>query len=142
MDKMDINKGNPKMKQLKYLLLALSLCGLFNIYSAEMRCGWLVNPTPQNTWLTDKDGDWIISSQGNHLIGIDDDASYEQLDSFLKDENNYVYTNKGAGYGFGCACLTVDVDKKNNSIQKIHKAKQLLLKQCLEDEAIAGKILR
>ncbi|MFN3498292.1 MAG: DUF4087 domain-containing protein, partial [Pannonibacter indicus] len=26
----------------------------------ENRCGWIVNPTPGNWWLTDRDGDWIL----------------------------------------------------------------------------------
>ena len=35
-----------------------------SLYAKENRCGWLENPTPGNYWLTDKDGDWTISTQG------------------------------------------------------------------------------
>ena len=32
--------------------------------ASENRCGWLVNPTPGNWWLTDRDGTWTLATQG------------------------------------------------------------------------------
>ena len=32
--------------------------------AAEKRCGWVVNPTPGNWWLTDSQGDWVLAFQG------------------------------------------------------------------------------
>ena len=41
------------------LALILILAGLATASAAENRCGWLVNPTPGNWWLTDRDGTWF-----------------------------------------------------------------------------------
>lgn len=30
----------------------------------ETRCGWFHNPTPNNATLTDRDGEWVVSTQG------------------------------------------------------------------------------
>ncbi|MGO4778074.1 DUF4087 domain-containing protein, partial [Lysobacter sp. 2RAB21] len=32
--------------------------------AVENRCGWFVNPSPANAWLIDRDGEWIIATQG------------------------------------------------------------------------------
>lgn len=112
--------------------LALGVCllgaALLNTAQAkENRCGWLVNPTPGNWWLTDADGDWIISSQGGYSI---DDKSWEKVPELGGKE--YVATN--GSYGHGCACLSVNVDKDNMQITKVFSGKSLPLKKCRTDK--------
>lgn len=97
--------------------------------ASETRCGWLDNPSPTNMWLIDRDGTWDISFQGGDSSL--DDQSLELAYQAIENNKEFVRTNRN--YGFSCACLTVDVDKEKNSVIAIHKAKQLGLKQCLED---------
>jgi hypothetical protein len=54
----------------KKLLIIPALISGLSIFAlpanaAETRCGWLQNPTPANWWLTDRDGTWTISAQGD-----------------------------------------------------------------------------
>ena len=100
------------------------------VFAKEYRCGWLENPSPANYWLTDKDGEWTISTQGGHnAIGI------EKLTDF--PERDFVKTN--GGYGYGCACISSDVDNKNKKIINIYKFKILKLETCKLDESLNKK---
>jgi hypothetical protein len=76
----------------------------------ENRCGWFENPTPANMSLIDKDGEWIISTQGgSEAEGMDNIPDFP--------DDKWVKTN--VNYGYGCACLRVSVDRKEERILKI-----------------------
>ncbi len=120
---------------MKYLILLLSVFVSSNVYSAQTLCGWLDNPTPANIRFINQDGSWSISTQGGENV---DDKSINQIFAAMKNKSNFVRTNRN--YGFTCVCLTVDINEKNHSIVKVHKAEQLLLKQCLEDVSTAKHI--
>ncbi len=96
--------------------------------AAEMRCGWLENPTPGNWWLTDRDGSWTLATQG-------DDYRDEVMDKVPPfDEAQYVATN--GNYGYGCACLSVDVDKVETRIVRVHSGKTIPLTKCEADKTL------
>jgi hypothetical protein len=96
----------------KFLLFLLPISALIampaNQLSAqnrvEKRCGWFQNPTPANAWLRDRDGLWLISSQG----GYQATGNWPTIPS-----KQWIVTNAGS-YGYGCACLDVRVDRKTN----------------------------
>lgn len=92
----------------------------------ENRCGWFSNPTPANAWLTDRDGQWIISTQGGE--GAEGDWPT------FKDRD-WVVTN-GISYGYGCACMRVTVDRKEKRILTIKSSRALPLATCRNDKAI------
>ena len=93
---------------------------------AERRCGWFENLTPANAWLTDKDGQWVISSQGGDSEDVGPWPSFEDKD--------WVLTNAGS-YGYGCACLDVVTDAQG-AILKIRQSKALPLKTCRDDKML------
>ena len=106
------------------LLLGASAAG----NGAERRCGWLFNPTPANWWLTDRDGQWILSEQGGyHAPGLDEMPDMAR--------GGWVSTNVGS-YGYGCACLEVILDRKHGKIARLIGAEQLPLSRCRSDRAL------
>ncbi len=92
----------------------------------ENRCGWYENPTPGNHWLTDKDGEWMIGTQGAEQA----DGDYPP--EFSDDQ--WVKTN--VNYGYGCACLRVETDKKEMRITKVVSATARPLSACRNDKAL------
>ncbi len=95
--------------------------------AADVRCGWLDNPTPGNASLFDKDGEWIIAAQGGHQ------ADGDWPPPFAPGQ----WISQGPGdYGYGCACLTVEVDAANKAILKISSGKARPLSVCRRDPAI------
>lgn len=116
---------------MKKYLGVIMLCLLTSnvALAKENRCGWIVNPTPANWWLTDADGDWIISLQGGYSI---DDASWEKMPELGGKE--YVATN--GSYGYGCACLSVNVNKKEKQVTQVFSSKNLPLKRCRADKKL------
>ena len=109
----------------KTLLALTALAAFAGPAAAETRCGWIVNPTPANWWLTDADGEWIIGTQGG--------AQAEGMD-LMPDftEGEWVVTG-GASYGFGCACLGVVTDSAESRITLITSVKQLKIRKCRAD---------
>jgi hypothetical protein len=102
-------------------------------YGTEKRCGWLYNPTPANWWLTDRDGTWIISTQGGRQ------AQGLELVKFFGGElerKNFVATN--GNYGYYCACMNVSTTSRNGEkrITRIFSGEQVTLKQCRQDPAL------
>jgi hypothetical protein len=108
----------------------------FTSVAEEIRCGWLDNPTPANVWLVDKEGQWVISTQG--LENSLSDQSMDLVYQAFKNERQYVRTN--GNHGFSCACLTLETDKSDHSVTHVSESKQLDLKRCLEDTAITKDI--
>lgn len=93
----------------------------------ERRCGWIVNPTPANWWLDDRDGPWVISVQGGYQAGG------VELPDF--SEHDWVVTNAG-GHGYGCACLIATFDRRHKRVVNISAVKQRSLTQCKADRAL------
>jgi hypothetical protein len=118
---------------LRHLLLILIIAIPLSAFSAEKRCGWLVNPTPGNLWLIDADSEWTISTQG---IGFANEESMENMPKI--DDKEFIRTN--GYYGFSCVCLSVKTDTEKSEILEIYSGQQLLLKQCLEDPDLYEKI--
>ena len=106
-----------------FILLSVAVAA-----SAENRCGWLMNPTPANWRLTDRDGTWTLMSQGEEPR----DEVMENLPDF--DEKQYVASN--GNYGYGCACLSVDVDRAAARILRVHSGRTLPLAKCVKDGAL------
>ena len=73
------------------LLCVALLCGSDLASAAEMRCGWLRNPTPANWWLEDSDGSWTIMTQG----GNDEPQGMDMIPDI--SEHDYVATNGNYG---------------------------------------------
>lgn len=95
----------------------------------ELRCGWIENPTPANVWLVDRDGLWIISSQG-----LDEQA---EGDFALPEDNNVtVFTNRT--YGYYCGCMSVTVDKANMRILTFKQTRAFEPSRCVNDRAISS----
>jgi Protein of unknown function (DUF4087) len=116
------------------VLLALAtfgLCGTVPVAADEKqptpitRCGWFENPTPGNAWLTDKEGQWIVGTQGGH-----------QAEGDWPDFNgkNWVSTNRS--YGYGCACMRVIADSTSNEVQRIISSNVRPLRACRQDPSL------
>lgn len=94
------------------------------------RCGWIVNPTPGNWWLTDREGDWILSTQGqdSDLPGMD----------LIPDltEREFVATN--GSYGYACGCMKVETSDgaDGKRVVEVTGFKQLPIAQCRNDKAL------
>jgi hypothetical protein len=117
-----------EMRLLSALCLLVALTLATTLLAAERRCGWLVNPTPGNYWLSDRDGTWTLATQG---VESSDDVMLNLPDF---DEDEYVASN--GNYGYGCACLTVDVDKADARIVKTYSGKILPLRRCEADKSL------
>jgi hypothetical protein len=100
--------------------------------AAERRCGWYQNPTPGNLLLTDKDGEWWITSQGQangpDAEGADDKAPPMDSKQFTRTQPN--------GYGYGCACLTVEVDREAGRITRVIAGQAVPLARCRRDKSL------
>ncbi|MDO6963421.1 DUF4087 domain-containing protein [Rhizobium alvei] len=112
------------MKKLIVLSLA-ALPLLATTAQAEMRCGWIENPTPGNYWLTDRDASWVISAQGGYEA-----PGMEMIGDI--SAGDYVATN--GNYGYGCACMDVMTDPNEKQITMIHSFKQLAISKCENDK--------
>jgi hypothetical protein len=109
-------------------LFILMGCCASSVEAAEVRCGWLSNPTPRNWWLTDKDGDWTLSTQGSETQA----EGMELIPDMAQGE--FVRTN--GAYGYGCACLTVEVGRGQKRVTRILAARQLPLARCRADKSL------
>ena len=92
----------------------------------ETRCGWFTNPTPANAWLYDRDGEWIIGTQGGHQA---------EGDWPTFKPRQWVHTN-GSSYGYGCACMQVRVNKQTHEVLEIKSSRARSLSQCRQDPAL------
>lgn len=91
----------------------------------ETRCGWFHNPTPANVWLSDRDGQWIIGTQGGYQL--EGDWDWPQF-----KRGQWVLTNV-ASYGYGCACLQLRVNKDTHQVVEIKSARARPLSACRKD---------
>ena len=92
--------------------------------SAEMRCGWVENPTPGNYYLSDRDGRWEISAQGGYEA--------EGMDK-IGDLSAGDYRATNGNYGYACGCATVKSDADSQRIVVIDAFMQKTLADCEAD---------
>ena len=91
---------------------------------AEQRCGWLSNPTPGNYWLRDRNGEWLLSSQGGYRArGMDN----------MPDMTTRGWVETNGSYGYGCACMQVRTDRRNGRVTQLYSARPVPLNQCRRD---------
>ncbi len=93
--------------------------------AGENRCGWFVNPTPANAWLTDRDGEWIVGAQGGH-----------QADGNWPDFGKGQWVKTNGDYGYGCACMKVVANAKTHEVDRILSAKTKPLSACKGDKTL------
>ena len=91
----------------------------------ETRCGWFSNPTPANASLHDRDGEWIIGSQGRYQA----EGNWPSFKS-----GQWVETN--GHYGHGCACLRLRVNRETHEVIKIESARARPLAACRRDRVL------
>lgn len=116
------------MKPHILIIFAAALAAANTASSAENRCGWIVNPTPGNYWLDDKEASWTIMTQGSDVEA----KGAEKMPDFSAGE--FVKTN--GYYGYACTCMSVDVNKTEKRITQIHSVKQLALARCKNDKSL------
>jgi hypothetical protein len=92
----------------------------------KRRCGWIVNPTPANWWLTDRDGQWILGTQG-----ADQAPGMEEM----PDMSTAGWVETNGHYGYGCACMTITADSEGRVV-RIADAQPRPLKQCRADRKL------
>ena len=116
-------------------LLAVAACLLLPslALAAEMRCGWLDNPTPRNWWLEDSEKTWTLMTQDP-----DRPEGPEGME-LVPDltEGEFVEVN-GSSYGYACVCMSVETDG-DERITKILSVRQLQIAQCNNDKALASR---
>jgi hypothetical protein len=95
----------------------------------QTRCGWFLNPTPQNVWLYDGDGQWTISIPGEHQA----EGDWPQF-----KDSQWVYSGN-ASYGYGCACMRVVVNAETSEVDRIVSARARPLAACRQDPRVRGK---
>lgn len=94
----------------------------------EVRCGWLVNPTPANWWLIDAAGEWTIAIQGGYQAPGFDDAPWSG-----EREQKAVNGN----YGYECACMVVTSEPEKMIITRVISVQSKPLKTCEDDPKLA-----
>ena len=110
------------------ILLPVLLAAASPVPPLQTRCGWLHNPTPANWWLVDRDGDWILSSQGGRQA-----PGWEDVD--MVSPPQWVKTN--GSYGYGCACASMRVDRAKGEVVEIRSIRPRPLKACRGDRTLA-----
>lgn len=91
------------------------------------RCGWLVNPTPGNWWLYDRDGEWILATQGSEAVrGMED----------MPDMSTAGWVETNGHYGYGCACVTITSEPSSRRVTSLSGASPKPLSQCRADKRL------
>jgi hypothetical protein len=91
----------------------------------ETRCGWFSNPTPGNATLYDRDGEWIIGTQGGHQA----EGDWPEFKS-----GQWVKTN--GNYGHGCACIRLRVNRETHEVIEIESSRVKPLTACRRDRSL------
>jgi|GEM_PF-3651169 len=95
----------------------------------EKPCGWLENPTPANYWLTDADGEWIVSVQGVYQSA----GFYDLPAANLDFDDQWVSFSPSGSYGYGCACMDGHFEQSSKYAVQIFAAQPLALERCRAD---------
>ncbi|WP_198371618.1 DUF4087 domain-containing protein [Roseomonas rosulenta] len=93
----------------------------------ERRCGWLDNPGPGNWSLTDRDGRWVLWTQGRAMPPGMREVTGMTAQDWVRPVGNY---------GYGCACLTVVADPATRVVNRVTQARQLPVSRCAADPAL------
>lgn len=93
----------------------------------ETRCGWFANPTPGNITLSDRDGVWLLGSQGTYEV-----ADWNDWPDFGSE-----WVNTNGHYGYGCACMDVKVNRKEKEVTSVRHMRVRPLATCREDNALS-----
>jgi Protein of unknown function (DUF4087) len=115
-------------------LLAGCVCTVImaSAAAAETRCGWVLNPSPANWSLQDRQAEWIMATQGGEQA-----EGMDTLPDFTEGE--WIVTN-GSSYGFGCACMDVETESGDPPrITRIRSVKQLKLGKCQNDRKLPAR---
>jgi hypothetical protein len=92
-----------------------------------LRCGWYDNPTPGNHYLTDRDGQWTLSTQGSRgAPGMDN----------MPDMTTGEWVRTNGYYGYGCACMRMSVNARTRDVTRLYSARILPLSRCRNDRAL------
>ena len=121
----EARRGRPAL-----LLLLVALLPASPAEAAERRCGWLVNPTPNNLSLLDVDGEWTLSQQGAYEA--------EDIESLpARRDRDWVVTN-GNSYGYGCTCLRVETTTEGDDrrVMRVFGGTTEPLSQCRRDRRL------
>ena len=94
----------------------------------ENVCGWLANPTPGNWWITDREHEYTIATQGGPSAPGWDDVSYDP------SAHQFVRTN--GSYGYGCACAQIRVDHRAGTVLAIRDITARPLAACRADRRL------
>lgn len=95
--------------------------------ATERRCGWLDNPTPGNYWLTDRQGEWLLSAQGGYQApGLDR----------VPDMTTRGWVETNGNYGYGCACMNVSTNARSRRITRVVSATPVPISQCRNDRRL------
>ena len=93
----------------------------------EKRCGWIINPTPGNWWLRDRQAEWTLGEQGGYQApGMDN----------LPDMSTRGWVRTNGSYGYGCACLTVTTDRRTKQVIRVLSGAPVPLRQCRADRRL------
>ena len=121
------------MRRILLLLPALLTASLSSAPAAqaqrgsEQRCGWLSNPTPGNYWLEDRQGQWVMSSQGGYRApGMDK----------MPDMTTRGWVRTNGNYGYGCGCMQVRTDRRSGRVTQLYSARPVPLAQCRRDRQL------
>ncbi len=97
------------------------------VAASARRCGWLHNPTPANWWLVDRDGEWILGTQGSEPVpGMDD----------MPDMSTAGWVETNGPHGYGCACMDMVVDPASGDVLRVSAAVPKPLAQCRSDRKL------
>jgi len=95
--------------------------------TAARRCGWLHNPTPGNWWLEDRDGQWVLASQGGRRAeGMEE----------MPDMSAAGWQEVNGYYGYGCACLRLTVEPGTGDVLAVAAPEPKPLAVCRADRAL------
>jgi hypothetical protein len=94
---------------------------------ADTRCGWVVNPTPGNWWLADRQGQWILTTQG-----LDRDPGMDKIPDLTT--HDFVRTN--GYYGYACGCITGAFDTGAKVVIEIKRFARKPLSACRKDKGL------
>lgn len=123
-----------KVHSLCFALLTAAALVAGSAFAAEpeqktqTRCGWFENPTPQNIWLIDRDGHWIIGTQGGDQI--------EDVWKFSPEFSDSQWVKTNGYYGYGCACIKGVVNVATHRFISIASARAQSLDVCRKDPTL------
>ncbi|MFQ6553633.1 DUF4087 domain-containing protein [Aestuariibius insulae] len=118
--------------------VALALCFCAVSAGAETRCGWYENPTPANQWLVDRDGMWVLSTQG----GLEAPPGFYNLpEAAFAFDLEWVSSNGEPGdgyYGYGCACIEGAFEAPG-TVLRVDSMRPVPLMRCEEDPDLPAR---